>query len=477
MRLLKQINEIQTSDDFFNLIEDNSESISDFFSIINYTELLQSKNEFHKLAIKASLIEAIKVNTNKISSFILLVLNASIRLGDRLVFERYYEILIRKNIEISLLVQSSSLFMLNVRNFHDFKSRFDLLVSNLEQVYHKESDSKKDAISAIVNYYSIIVNSFFEFASEAVLEIRDLIKKEFELKKYSFLDDEIIEQICNIDLFNVPNPTENIQSYLDSYLSRKELIAFNSSHFLLEQNTSYSAHFGQQKTLSEIIILNKAIYEPIKSDRVYHSLDRGIKILNEERQLLAYVCSFGKMHEAKLITSISAVPSVTNPHTLIDWGCGQGLGTLMYFEKRGISNQCVLIEPSEIALKRAALHIKDWNSNILTINKEFDELNSDDFNMVNKKGVFIHLMSNVLDMELFSLSKLIDNIQENFKGLNYFLISSPCIDISRTQRLDTFVSHFEKSNPFKLLKSVTEKKGQWQGTNWSRVIRVFTTVI
>ena len=193
MKLLKQINEIQTSDDFFNLIVDNSESISDFFSIINYTKLLQSKNEFHKLAIKASLIEAIKVNTNKISSFILLVLNASIRLGDRLVFQRYYEILIRKNIEISLLVQSSSLFMLNVRNFHDFKSRFDLLVSNLEQVYHKESDSKKDAISAIVNYYSIIVNSFFEFASEEVLEIRDLIKKEFELKKYSFLDDEIIE--------------------------------------------------------------------------------------------------------------------------------------------------------------------------------------------------------------------------------------------------------------------------------------------
>jgi hypothetical protein len=68
-------------------------------------------------------------------------------------------------------------------------------------------------------------------------------------------------------------------------------------------------------------------------------------------------------------------------------------------------------------------------------------------------------MSNVLDMELFSLTNLIKNIQENFNGINYFLISSPYIDVTRTQRLDTFMSHFENSTSFKLFERITEKKG------------------
>ena len=475
MELLKQINEIQTSEDFVRIIESKSESISDFFSIINYSELIKSKEEFHKLAIKANLFNDINFSNNKFSAFVLLVLNTSIRLGDRLVYQRYYEILINKKIDKSLLIKSSSLFMLNVKSFSDFKSRFDELLSDLEEAYHFESDSKKDSISAIVNYYSIIVNSFYEFASEAVLEIRDMIKKEFELKRFTFLDDEVINEICDIDLFNFANPINQIQTILDFFLSGKEDINFNSSLFLIELDTHYASNFIDQKTLSEIIALNKIIYEPIKSDRVYYSLDRGVRILEEEKQLFAYIYSFGKMQEEKLVTSINAIPNINNPHTIVDWGCGQGLGTLMYLEKKRGADQCVLIEPSEIALKRAALHIKDWTQNTLTINKGFDDLNSDDFKLVNKNAVFVHLMSNVLDMELFELSKMIGNIQENFIGLNYFLVSSPCIDISRTQRLDTFMSHFENFNSFKLLESITEKKGQWLGTNWSRAIRVFKT--
>jgi hypothetical protein len=475
MELLKRIYEIQTSDEFVNLIEANSEKISDYFSIVNYSELLKSKAEFHRLAVKVNLLNEINVKTSKISSFILLVLKTSIRLGDRLVFQRYYDVLINQNVEKSLLIQSSSLFMLNVRTFDDFKNRFDELLTKLEEAYLLESDSNKDAISALVNYFSIIVSSFFEFASDAVIEIREMIKKEFELKRHSFLDDEIVNQICSIDLFNISKPIDEIQRGLDGFLSRKQTLNFNSSRFLIEKDTPYSTNFGRQKTLSEIIALNKSIYEPMKSDRVYYSLDRGIKILEEEQQLFAYVYSFGKMHEAKLNTSISAIPSVSNAHTLVDWGCGQGLGSLMYFEKKGVCNQCVLIEPSEIALKRAALHIKDWSPNIITVNKGFDDLNSQDFELVKKNSVFIHLMSNVLDMELFSLTTLIKNIEENFNGINYFLISSPYIDVTRTQRLDTFMSHFENSSSFKLFERITEKKGEWSGTNWSRTIRVFKT--
>jgi hypothetical protein len=82
-------------------------------------------------------------------------------------------------------------------------------------------------------------------------------------------------------------------------------------------------------------------------------------------------------------------------------------------------------------------------------------------------------MSNILDMDVFSLRRLIENIELNFIGENYFLIASPYIDITKTERIDTFISHFEKSPSFKTFEKITEKKGEWKGTNWSRVIRVF----
>jgi hypothetical protein len=473
MELLKSINSVNSKEEYVELIECNCEELIDYFSITNYSELTNSKNEFHNIALKASLLNNLNFNSDKLASYVLLVLNTSIRLGDRLVFERYYDVLINNNIEKSLLIKTASLFMMNVRGFDDFRNRFEEILIGLEDVYHNESDSKKDSISALTSYYTIVATFFLEFASQAVLEIKELIFKEFELKKFSFLDEEIVRNICEVEITKVDNPIQEIQSLLDIYLGSSEKYLFNPSKFLTEKETEYSLNFEERKNLTEIIQINKSFYEPIKSDKIYYSLGRGVKILEEELQLFAYVYSFGAMHKEKLKTIIEATPDLNSKHTVIDWGCGQGLGTLMYLEKKDNCENCVLIEPSELALKRASLHIQNWNSNIITINKGFDDLLDADFEIAKKSSKHIHLMSNILDMDVFSLRKLIENIEDNFKGENYFLIGSPYIDISRTERIDTFVSHFEKYLSFDFLKKITEKKGQWIGTNWSRVIRVF----
>lgn len=473
MELLKSLNSVNTTEEFIEFIEHNSEGLIDYFSITNYHEITNSKTEFHRLALKANLLNNFDTKSDKVSALILLVVNTSIRFGDRLVFQRYYDVLINNEIEKSLLINTSSLFMLNVRNFNDFRSRFQEILNGLEDVYHLESDSKKDSISALVNYYSIIVGSFLEFASDAVLEIKELIKKEYLSKRFTFLEDNIINDICNVDLSIIANPIEQIQSLLDVFLGSIESTTFNSSIYLQEKDTDYSMHFSERKNLSEILLLNRTFYEPIKSDFVYYSLERGVKILEKELQLFAYVYSFGNMHKAKLKTIINATPDLTSSHTVVDWGCGQGLGTLMYLENKDNCDNCILIEPSELALKRASLHIHKWNSNITTINKGFDDLVECDFKTTKNSSKYVHLMSNILDMDVFSLRRLIGNIELNFKGENYFLIASPYIDISKTERIDTFISHFEKSPSFEILEKITEKKSEWQGTNWSRVIRVF----
>ena len=165
---------------------------------------------------------------------------------------------------------------------------------------------------------------------------------------------------------------------------------------------------------------------------------------------------------------------------IYDWGCGQGLASVCFLEflndkaKKIEIEAITLVEPSEIALKRASLHIKKFNKSsvIYTINKDLDSLNNDDFRP-NGTNTKIQLFSNILDIDCFSMTDLILKIKENSSGLNYFICVSPFISEYKTQRLDDFVEAFENYDSFELIQSVTERKGEWSGTNWTRVIRVF----
>ena len=81
------------------------------------------------------------------------------------------------------------------------------------------------------------------------------------------------------------------------------------------------------------------------------------------------------MHHKKLVTSLKYLPKHIfnkNPHC-IDWGCGQGMASmtlLEYLNDNKISqsiSQITLIEPSQIALKRASLHVSKFTKNTKNI--------------------------------------------------------------------------------------------------------------
>lgn len=167
---------------------------------------------------------------------------------------------------------------------------------------------------------------------------------------------------------------------------------------------------------------------------------------------------------------------------LIDWACGQGIGTMSYlnFKKDkkyndNINNIC-LIEPSLVALRRASLHVKKCSNKIVTINKDIDSLSDNDFDNF-KFSTYFHVFSNIIDIDFFSIDSLLKLISKSFKGTNYFIIASPYIDITRTSRINSFVDSFRGNKEFVEFISIDNKKGYWSGTNWSRVIRVFKTDI
>lgn len=100
--------------------------------------------------------------------------------------------------------------------------------------------------------------------------------------------------------------------------------------------------------------------------------------------------------------------SLKREANIIDWGCGQAMASMAYFDflnqigtEQEIRN-LTLIEPSEIALKRASLHIRNFSpaTDIHTINKDLDALANKDF-IKNKTHTHIHLFSNILDIDDF----------------------------------------------------------------------------
>jgi hypothetical protein len=307
-------------------------------------------------------------------------------------------------------------------------------------------------------------------------------------KENECLFPEYLKEILELSIENIDELYIYVHNQIDFILDRRSInIEFNANANLIESNTNYAeALIKINPKFSEIKNLCTALYSKVSDERIFNSLQRGVGILSEENQLLAYLNSYGNMHHAKLTAAFKSIPTFDENHKyeLIDWGCGQGIASICFLEKFANLNnsnsieQTTLIEPSEIALKRAALHLNKFidNHEINTINKTLDAILPTDLQI--KTDCFkIQLFSNILDIDFYNLRQLVDLIKNNFEGSNLFVIVSPYISDQKTQRIDDFVESFKSLKDYKLISAVSERKGEWTGTNWSRIIRIFSVTI
>lgn len=186
-------------------------------------------------------------------------------------------------------------------------------------------------------------------------------------------------------------------------------------------------------------------------DELFEALNRGIDILDTEPQMAAYLFAFGKMHQAKLSYAFGKLPKefLEQPEiNIIDYGCGQALGTMCYaniLRENGYFQKVktiTLVEPSEICLKRAALHVSVFfpKAEIKTIQKEFDDLTQGDI-ICGEETPTLHILSNVLDMMSFDLVGFANLIKGHIKGYNQFVCVGPYFNYSnKDDRMDDFFS-------------------------------------
>lgn len=210
----------------------------------------------------------------------------------------------------------------------------------------------------------------------------------------------------------------------------------------IEEGTNYSYIVKRMKDVnfrslrSVSVDFTKRLPEDLSSE-LYKDIQHGVCQLQSEPELNMYIHALGMMHEAKLQHAFEHLAIDFFSHSsidIIDYGCGQAIGTICYADflrEKGYSQKVrkvTLIEPSELALKRAALHVSCFfpNAEIITILKGFDDLVVDDIN-VDEDIPTLHIFSNVIDLadDCFDLEQFVKLINNSSIGENQYLCVEP----------------------------------------------------
>ena len=195
-------------------------------------------------------------------------------------------------------------------------------------------------------------------------------------------------------------------------------------------------------------------------DSLWKSLMRGTAILTEIEQLDTYLACYGSKHITKLNYILNRIGHVQfrqiQPTRVVDWGCGQGLGSLALLDQMPPDldlREIVLVEPSSSALLRAEFLINNhshWsNKRKPKITSLCGYFESEMFRGQIFYASTIHIFSNVLDMETVDLQKTKDLICAHFSGQQLFILVSPFISLLRSARLLSFQQKFSENHGFK----------------------------
>ena len=191
-------------------------------------------------------------------------------------------------------------------------------------------------------------------------------------------------------------------------------------------------------------------------DLLFASLNHGVDLLDSDAQMKLYIYSFGRMHQAKVnraLQSLNMSVFTSNDFDIVDWGCGQGLATICFFDflkANHISNRAqniTLIEPSDAARERAEIHVRAYaekRQKVNSIGKYIDDVSEDDIKSISP--VTFHFFSNILDISSIDLKLLSEKVGANVRGQHYVFCIGPMN--SGNRRLDRFYEYFNAPETF-----------------------------
>lgn len=429
---------------------------SELFELANvpYNQLVKERVDFEDFVFfNRRKVESLNFSESRNKAFLLFLFDIAERLEASDSLQYICNWLAWQGIQMDSRLKAAYIYLVNAHSDNAiFIDKFDEICGLIHKSIREESDSQDRPLETFTNYYLKVLSVHPKW----VLELRQKIN---DSNKYPFLKSNIIQEILNIDVTNQQSAYEQIELLKDK-LFKRNVYREPHENFLIEKGTHYeeilrNKGFVNFKVVRKIAVDNTDYGEQLA--------DRGVSPLRNEHEMFVYLKNYGNMHYAKLQSAynsinIKSIISTYSSCHIIDWGCGQAIASMSLLARiidiKNLVFYITLIEPSEIALKRAALHVdvmlskSKANYNIKTICKEFDNLSNSDLQRDDNARVNIQLFSNVLDIESFSISKLINNIKETQHERNLFFCVSPYINLLKTERVNAFMEAFNNEKGF-----------------------------
>ena len=258
---------------------------------------------------------------------------------------------------------------------------------------------------------------------------------------------------------------------------------------MIESDTNYSFLIGSMPHLtcaSVRALSDRFITDLAEADRdhLFAELKRDGNQLTTEPRLCAYTYAFGAVREARLRRAFSHLSNIFAQRDveLIDYGCGVGLGALVYHDlllERGLPltsvRRITLIDPTPRCLERAALHARVCfpGAELRTICKYTDELQVADTTSDAKLHT-LHIFSQIADMEVPSIAHLADTICAGLRGPNYFACVTPFCEraLRGTPPADLFVELMDPDEGRVTVENLAARRFV-RGQQWTASLRVF----
>jgi len=460
----KDILTLKTQEDFTTYLESCFIELEEYLLNISNDEIQEIKFEIEDLLYDLLDNNLVQNHNNKtINAFLILLAEKFLQtslIGAIIIISDYLPSGATKQ-----RLEAAKLYLRVNDITNDYFNRSDKILNLLEESSVIDEYDNNAIKSFLYFYNTVLINCLRTDNPElAYTFINSLKEKE---SSYQFLQDNKISALFEKNQKpDIKNLIVEIENLIKTITYKKTTCHIENSKVQKEVSI-YSQTLSQLSELSFEKIRNEAnkyiqsIGDPVE---LFYELQRGEKIIDNEKLLYKYLTSFGLKHKAKLFSAYDEIiEKIQNEKfNIVDWGCEQGTATMLlldYAKKKNIIldiENITLIEPSQLALSRALLHIdllKQKEYKINPINSDLDCLKLEDLEHESNNKT-LHLFSNILDIESFSLdNEFFNKVAHTLNNDAIFICVSPNRNDKLNNRLDLFYKHFDENFDTELISS------------------------
>ena len=216
---------------------------------------------------------------------------------------------------------------------------------------------------------------------------------------------------------------------------------------------------SQQTGVTDIVAECKQLVPKEYQRRPYRhpELNSGVSLLQSEDAMNAYMAAYGEMHIAKCRAALQNFPydRLNGSVEIVDWGCGQGIGSLCVIEaldQRDASKwikRVTLIEPSPATLRRAEMNVEKATNGGVAVLRLNNYLPGHADNALEGLSYcaqnVIHVFSNILDIDGIDLAGLARMVART--AHQHFVLCMGPVN-ARSCRIDLFCKIFGAQSYF-----------------------------